>query len=65
MQDADDAPDPAGKTTPDARRRWSTPMVILSTLRKTAFGPCSTTQSVGTIEIKNPRSTPGTTSVHS
>ena len=65
MQDAEEAPDPAEQAAAEARRPWSTPTVILSTLRKTAFGPCSTTQSVGDIEIKNPKSTPGTTSVHS
>ena len=65
MRDAEEAPDPAETAAGRARRPWSTPTVILSTLRRTSFGPCSTTQSVGTIEIKNPRSTPGTTSVHS
>jgi hypothetical protein len=62
MQDAEDGPD-AALSKP--RRPWSAPVVILSTVRRTAFGPCSTTQSVGAAEVKNPKSTPGTTSVHS
>jgi hypothetical protein len=65
MQDAEEAPDSAEQAIAGARRPWSTPTVILSTLRKTSAGPCSTTQSVGDIEIKHPKSTPGTTSVHS
>jgi len=63
MQDAEEAPD-AAETAP-ARKPWSTPTVILSAVRRTAIGLCSTTQSVGAIEVKNPKSTPGTTSVHS
>jgi hypothetical protein len=65
MQDAEEALGAADAMPPTARKAWSTPIVILSTVRRTAFGPCSTTQSVGAVEIKNPRSTPGTTSVHS
>ena len=62
MQDAEEAPDAAPSKF---RKPWSTPTVILSAVRRTAIGLCSTTQSVGAAEIKNPKSTPGTTSVHS
>lgn len=65
MQDAEEAPDAAEAVPPTARKPWSTPTVILSTVSRTALGLCSTTQSVGPIEVKNPKSTPGTTSVHS
>jgi len=65
MQDAEEAPDAAETAPSTARKPWSTPTVILSAVRRTAIGLCSTTQSVGAIEVKNPKSTPGTTSVHS
>jgi len=62
MQDAEEAPAAAETVASTARKPWSTPTVILSTVSRTALGLCSTTQSVGPIEVK---STPGTTSVHS
>jgi len=65
MQDAEETSN-VGEAPPSrARKPWSTPTVVLSTVRRTAIGPCSTTQSVGALEVKNPKSTPGTTSVHS
>lgn len=60
MRDAETAQDPAQEAAREPRRPWSTPTVILSTVRSTSL--CYTTQSVGQVEVKNPKSTPGTTS---
>ncbi len=68
MDSAEVAPQPpdAGpgvhSNGPGARKAWSTPRVILSTI-KSSRGLCLTTQTVGQVDHKN--TTTGSTSVHS
>lgn len=64
MNGADESPDSAETGHPTPRKRWSTPTVILSTVRGVTGVTCSPTQGAGQTEHKI---TPATTAtlIHS
>jgi hypothetical protein len=64
MKGAEDSPDSGQTARPTPRKTWSTPTVILSTVRAATGTTCSPTQGAGQVEHK---ATPNTTAtlIHS